>query len=277
MLRSLEVMRGSTVRANDGNIGRVSDFIFDTMDWTVRYMAVEISDWHSRHEVLISPVAFGSPTQGVFPVELTKKDVANSPDIDSREPISRSQEEELVQYWGWPEYWGTLPGMDRPPLPENFPGAGGAIRPTVGPPLSPDQYQPGGGMLSRESADDERITARIKHDDRCCALQSTKELHGYRVHATDGMIGHLSDFIADTSANWAIRYLLVSTKNWLPAKKVLLAPTWSRETRWEKQEVIVDHSKKEIRNSPEFHPDEAVNRDYEETLFDYYGRKRYWK
>jgi stress response protein YsnF len=32
----------------------------------------------------------------------------------------------------------------------------------------------------------------------------------------------------------------------------------------------------QIKNSPEFDPAAPVNRAYEERLFDYYGRPKYW-
>jgi hypothetical protein len=39
----------------------------------------------------------------------------------------------------------------------------------------------------------------------------------------------------------------------------------------------VDLKGESIRNSPEFDPGEPVNRDYEERLYDYYGRLKYWE
>jgi len=38
----------------------------------------------------------------------------------------------------------------------------------------------------------------------------------------------------------------------------------------------MDHSREEIKNSPEFDPAAPVNREYEEVLHDYYGRPKYW-
>ena len=39
----------------------------------------------------------------------------------------------------------------------------------------------------------------------------------------DGEIGHVEDFIIDDET-WAIRYLIIDTRNWWPGKKVLISP-----------------------------------------------------
>jgi hypothetical protein len=53
-------------------------------------------------------------------------------------------------------------------------------------------------------------------------LRSAKEVTGYRLHTTGGSIGHVEDFLLD-SVSWAIRYLVVDTRNWLPGRP---GPTW---------------------------------------------------
>ena len=54
-------------------------------------------------------------------------------------------------------------------------------------------------------------------------LFSATTVKGYHVHATDGDVGHVENFLADDE-NWDIRYLVVATHNWLPGKHVQLAP-----------------------------------------------------
>jgi hypothetical protein len=39
---------------------------------------------------------------------------------------------------------------------------------------------------------------------------------------------------------------------------------------------MVDLTKEVIEKSPEFDPSAPVNREYEEVLYDYYGRPKYW-
>jgi hypothetical protein len=46
-------------------------------------------------------------------------------------------------------------------------------------------------------------------------LRNVKDLRGYAIRATDGVIGHVDDFYFDDKA-WAIRYLVAETGKWLP-------------------------------------------------------------
>jgi hypothetical protein len=106
-------------------------------------------------------------------------------------------------------------------------------------------------------------------------LRSTQEVLGYYIHASDGDLGHVEDFIVDDD-NWTIRYMVVDTRNWLPGKKVLVAPEWITEVSWGESKVYVDLTQDAIKDSPEYDPTETVNRLYEERLYDFYGRPKYW-
>lgn len=49
-------------------------------------------------------------------------------------------------------------------------------------------------------------------------LRSTNAVRGYEIQALDDEIGHVEDFVIDDET-WAIRYLVVATRNWWPEKK----------------------------------------------------------
>lgn len=106
-------------------------------------------------------------------------------------------------------------------------------------------------------------------------LRSSREIMGYRIQARDGEIGHVEDWIVEDEI-WAIRYLIVDTGNWLPGKRVLVAPAWVETMNWADREVRIDLKRETIEGSPEFDPAEAINREYEGRLYDYYGRPKYW-
>jgi hypothetical protein len=89
------------------------------------------------------------------------------------------------------------------------------------------------------------------------------------------VLGHVEDIIADDT-QWVIRYMVVDTGKWLSAKKVLLSPHWLSEIRYAEREVHVALTRDKIVRCPEFHPGAPVNREYEERLYDYYGRPVYW-
>lgn len=106
-------------------------------------------------------------------------------------------------------------------------------------------------------------------------LRSTREVIGYHIQATDGEIGHVDDFVVDDEV-WVIRYMVVDTRNWLPGKKVLVAPLWTSDIDWASRRVSVDLARDTIKSGPEFDPSRPVNREYEVRLYDYYGRPHYW-
>jgi hypothetical protein len=55
-------------------------------------------------------------------------------------------------------------------------------------------------------------------------LRPIKELGTYRLHATDGDIGHLEQFYFD-DRDWKIRYFVVDIGTWLHGRKVLMSPS----------------------------------------------------
>ena len=106
------------------------------------------------------------------------------------------------------------------------------------------------------------------------SLRGTSEVTGYHVHARDGDIGHVADFLID-SDNWAIRYLVIDTRNWWPGKKVLVAPHWVTDISWSERTVRFDVTRERIKASPDYDP-AAFDRGYEERLHAHYDVPTYW-
>jgi len=248
MRRSVNSLLGYAVHATDGCLGQVEEFLFDDATWTIRYLVINTGGWLLGREVLISPVALGTPDweSQEFPVKLTREQVRNSPSIDTDLPVSRQHEIDLHAYYEWPAYWGG-----------GFCATGGYVAPAV----------PSIPSAAVGSA------AGSKQDPH---LRSTQAVTGYRIHAVDGDIGHVEDFILDDD-KWSIGFLVVCTRNWLPGRKVLLDPEWIKEVSWAEAKVAVGLSCDKIRNSPEYDPCQPVNHDYEGQLYDYYGRPLNWR
>ena len=239
MLRSVKDLRGYTIRAADGDIGKVHEFYFDDRGWIIRYLVVDTGTWLPGRRVLLSPSAMGQPdweTQ-VLPVGLTKGQVEHSPPIDADKPVSRQMERELHVYFGWRPYWGSATVM---------------------------------AIQTEEEANQE-----AEQEQTDPHLRSTREVIGYHIRARDGEIGHVEDLIANDEG-WGIRYLVVDTHNWLPGRKVLVDPFWSEQVNWAERRVHVDMTCEMVKNSPEFDPSAPVNREYEVRLYDFYGRPKYW-
>jgi hypothetical protein len=79
-------------------------------------------------------------------------------------------------------------------------------------------------------------------------LHKTSRLKGFHLHATDGEIGHVDDFLVDPS--WKVGYLVVDTSNWIGGKSVLISPSAIVSVDVEKQEIRVRLTRKEIETSP---------------------------
>ena len=79
-------------------------------------------------------------------------------------------------------------------------------------------------------------------------LHKTSRLKGFHLHASDGEIGHVDDFLVDLS--WKVAYLVVDTSNWVGGKSVLVSPTAIANIDVEKQEIRVRLTRKEIEKSP---------------------------
>jgi sporulation protein YlmC with PRC-barrel domain len=107
VLRSVSSLLGSSILANDGEMGHVHDILFDDRSWLVRYIVVETGSWLSGRRVLLSPIIAQAPdVEGrVLRVALTRDQVRNSPGIDTDLPVSRQQEIAMTLHYGWPAYW----------------------------------------------------------------------------------------------------------------------------------------------------------------------------
>jgi len=106
-------------------------------------------------------------------------------------------------------------------------------------------------------------------------LRPLKNVLNYRILATDGEIGGVSDLIVDDQ-EMKLRYLVIDTGNWLPGKKVVLSTAWISSVAPERETVVMNIEKKRIQEAPEYKPDADFSRDYETRLHDYYRFPYYW-
>jgi uncharacterized protein YrrD len=247
MLRPFSHIKNFALAARDGEIGKVKELYFDDQNWIVRYVVVDTGGWLSGRKVLLSPTSFGAiaDESKLIAVHLTKERIENSPPIEADKPVSRQHEEEWHRYYGYPGYWLA---------PEAI--AFGSVPVVTGVQAPPFEEAKG----SEERGDPH--------------LRSTSELTGYSIHATDGDIGHVDDFIVDDEG-WAIRYVVIS-RSWWPRKKVILSPEWIERVSWEESDVFVPLSRETIKNAPDWDESHPISRTFEQRLFDYYGRCAYW-
>ncbi len=249
MLRSLKAIEKYLISARDGDIGRVADFLLDDEHWTVRYLVAETGGLLGRRRVLISPVFFRKANWGTqrFHLDLTKDKIENSPSVELDKPVSRQHERDYSKYHGYPHYWGY----------SGVWGMGGH------PGLLTSTTQSAPSPLEVEARDDMH-------------LRSVNELRGYHIQGKDAAVGHVVDFIVDDES-WQVRYLVVDTSHWWFGRKVLIAPHWTSRVDWSEKKIDVDLTRDQIKDSPEWNAEAPVDREYEERLYDYYGRAIYWE
>ncbi len=83
-------------------------------------------------------------------------------------------------------------------------------------------------------------------------LRSTQAMNGYHIQASDGSIGHVTDFVMDDE-NWAIRQLVIQTGHWFSAKEIVLSPEDVNRISYEESTVYVSKTKEAISAAPEYH------------------------
>jgi uncharacterized protein YrrD len=229
---------------DDGRLGTVQELYFDDHTGAVRYLVVRTGGWLLGRDVLIAPMAIDriDDTDGFLQTHLRKEQIEQAPPIEKAKPISRRYEETYFRHFGWAPYWQPGPAVwgGAVPFPE---------RPTMSldqPPVSKPPEQ--------------------SH------LRSSAEVTGYRVHATDGDIGHIEDLVFDDH-EWMVRYVEVDTRNWLPGKQVLVPTGRITKIDWHTRSVSMSLTRHAIQSAPPYDPSQLITPDYEVQLFTHYGKE----
>lgn len=254
MIRSVKHLRGFDLLATNGTIGSVQDVYFDDERWAVRYLVVDTGTWLPGRHVLISPLSVVSTEWGRQQLQLSisREQVENSPGIDTHKPVSRRQELDYLNYYGYPHYWGQIDLW------------GASARPMLPPPEDMARY--------RSMAEEERRRAEARGDSH---LRSIREVTGYVIRATDGDLGHVDDFLID-DVSWAVRYLVLDTSNWWFGKHVLVSPGWITDISWEERTVTVKVSRQSLKDAPQYDRAEHVDRQWEAAYHAHLRQPGYW-
>ena len=215
MLHSIQQRYGEKLRATDGEIGHVRDFYLDDKnDWAVRYLVADTGRWLSGRLVLISPHALGHliPQGKVILVNLTREQIEKSPSIDEHKPLSRQYEEEYHRHYGYLYYA------------EAWPLWGLAEYPVMAPP-PPVADARKGGVDSH--------------------LRSARFIKGYKVEASDGVIGQLVDFMID-GRTWTVREIVVESGHWYSGKQIRIPTGKISGVSYDESTVYVDATRAAI-------------------------------
>lgn len=234
----LKELTGYSLNALDGEIGKLEQIYFDDIRWRARYFVVHTGGWLFGQNVLIVPSSIKviDDENKYIEVDLNQAQIKNCPPVNTEIPVSRHYEQEYYRYYDLEPYWLSEPIF------------------------SPEPVIPPSTL--------EEVPMEPEHPH----LRSSDEISNYSIHALDGHLGRVEDFILE-EPDWAIRYLEVDTRKWLPGKHVLVAPTWIEQVDWAKREVAVKLKREAIEKAPAYDPSKIISRDYQVALYKHYGMK----
>ena len=224
MIQNIKQLYGRILAASDGDVGHVKDFYFDDQSWAVRYVVADTGSWLATRQVLLSPHAFIIPVLGEsnsddkeLQVNLTLKQIEDSPLISSYRSVSRQDEEACHLYYGWPTYWSEGRKRDVTELPSSAPQIPQA--------------------RSRHGADQPNNL-----------LRRTKAVTGYQIQASDGPAGSLRGFMVDRRS-WVIQQLVIKIGHWYAGETILLRPENIDRITHDDCTVFVNATKEDLKRS----------------------------
>jgi len=216
MLQEIDHLYGLKLSATDKDIGHIDDFYFDDHSWLSRYIVVDTGSWLNSRQVLLAPEAFtadalnhGNATAKHIQVNLTSKQIENSPSIVTHRTVSRQYEDEYYRYYGWPNYWES--GML---------GAPGLTA------FTPDLF--GGSDV-----------VHPRHQGGDPHLHGTRDITGYMIHALDGELGTVSGFMVN-SKTWGLHVVIIETGAWYKSQSFHLLTEHIIRISHEKSMVYVN-------------------------------------
>jgi hypothetical protein len=234
MAYDLQRVRGLNVLARDGEIGSIDDLYFEDDAWAVRYLVVDTGGWLTGRKVLVSPHAVQRVTaeEGRIEIDLTRRQIEDSPGLDTDKPVSRQFETSYYDYYDYPFYWTGpyLWGMAPYPYPRDL------------------VHEAPAEVEERKARERERGDPH---------LRSAKEVAGYHVEASDGAIGHVETFLVD-DRTWQIQSIVIDTRNWLPGRHVSIDPSIVDRVDWPQRQVYVRATRDAVESAPAYQGDSAT-------------------
>ncbi len=246
MLHEIKDIERLKINAKDGDVGFVYDFYFDDESWTTRYLVADTGNWLTGRKILLSPHALEKPDfeNKSISVKLIKKQIEESPGLSHDEPVSRQHETKLSDYYGWPAYW--------------------LIEPVSHAAVIQDK-------LKKDDVEKE-FRKKKKGDPH---LRSVREVRSYTIEALDGEVGTVESFLIDDE-NWNIKYLVIDTRkwmHWLPGGKYfIISPQWVKEIDRENSKIYIEYDKETLENSPQYDPDQVLDTEFENRVYDCYRK-----
>lgn len=101
------------------------------------------------------------------------------------------------------------------------------------------------------------------------------DLTSMDIQANDGEFGDIHDLLFD-DRDWTLRYIVADTGGWLPGRKVLIGPGAIRSIDAKNEQLAVDLTRVQVKESPGIDMDPPVSRQKEEELRAHRSWSPYW-
>jgi hypothetical protein len=241
MLWNASVIVGFHVVGSNGAFGTVQDLLLDDRDWTLRWMVVDTGSWLPGRKVLVPTRVLKKPDpalNNIF-IAMTKEEISLCPDVDTDLPVSSDTEQRLYEFFALDLL--SSPSDARQTRNASTVDQSGGVSEGDYIPSSPDPH-----------------------------LRSLNALLGYQLTASDGDIGHISDFLINDD-DWNIRLMVVDTGTWWPGTRVLIPVKTIKSVDWQTSVMLLSVDQAKVRASPVFQPETTVDGAYAETMLTYYG------
>ena len=106
-LRSVAEVTGYLIRATDGELGHVDDFLIGDVSWAVRYLVINTSNWWFGRHVLVAPrwITAIDWVSKTVDVNVTRAAIKSAPAYDRAEHVDRQWEAAYHQHVRGGDSW----------------------------------------------------------------------------------------------------------------------------------------------------------------------------
>ena len=105
------------------------------------------------------------------------------------------------------------------------------------------------------------------------SLKPVRRLFGFLARARDGRVGQVEDVVLN-DADLSVRYLVLNAE--MLGKKFIVSPWKVEKIDWRSGKIQLHTGLAEIYQNPEYNFHMPVSREYENELYEHYGKQSYW-
>lgn len=222
MICNIKKMRGYKLRAVDGEIGKVHEFLFNDRIWRIDYLVARVGRWPDERLILIprNDLKRTDRKRKEVSVNLTVERVKKCPGISADEPVSRRKEMGVLNYLKLPDLWAA-----------HRPHTIGKRTPVKKP------------VTEELQSIKERLSAEAHGNPD---LRSSRDVIGYRVRCADAEIGDVEDLLVEDES-WEIKYMIVKRGGLFSGGvDILIASADIGGIEWEESNVFVKLPAEEV-------------------------------